>query len=384
MAVLLVYISKFMTSTFCAAIHHHINLTPNGYIEPCCVWTKDDSDQEFKFTQLEEYKNSAQLKKFKQDLDSGIKLPQCRLCWRQEEIGQSSQRMMYNKWLTRDDSKLTSVEFKLGNLCDLKCVMCNGENSSQISTEYKLHRQKFEKFDQIIMKPGYSNIFIKSQNTSDFNWPESEEFKSFTDLIKDDLKEIILTGGEPTIIPYVTRLLANLPNPENVRLTMITNANSTNTRLIEILKNFKHVNVTVSLEGVEDHNDMVRFNSDWNCVVENIHRYKELPNVSIKINHVLQAFSVTTLIPLIQWTRAQGLELRFTPLFSPLHLTLDSVPAERIQQFANELEEIDSPTAKIALEALKTHVFDPKLEMIRKQHIGLLDEIRKTKLSSLI
>jgi len=291
---------------------------------------------------------------------------------------------MYNKWLTRDASKLTSVEFKLGNLCDLKCVMCNGENSSQISTEYKLHRQKFEKFDQNIKKPGYSGMFIKAGNPSDFNWPESEEFKIFADLIGKDLKEIILTGGEPTIIPHVVRLLANLPNPEDVQLTMITNGNSMNTRLVEILKKFKHVNVTISLEGIEHHNDMVRFNSKWNDVVENINRYKKMPNTRVKINHVLQAFSVATLIPLIQWTQAQGLELRFTPLRSPLHLTLDSVPTERIQRFANELEKISSPAAKIALEATKTHVYKPSLETIRKQHMDLLDEIRKTKLSELI
>lgn len=369
-----------MSSTYCAAIHHHINLTPKGYIEPCCVWMKDDRDQEFKFTELEKYKTSDQLKDYKQALDSGVKLPHCRLCWKQESMGQESQRKMYNRWLTREDDKITSIEFKLGNLCDLKCVMCNGENSSQITTEYRMNQKKFDQLPVI----GPATAFIKPSPHSEFNWPESEEFKNFVDHIGNDLKEIILTGGEPTIIPYVVRLLDNITHPEKVRLTMITNANSVSSQLLEILKRFMHVNITISLEGIEEHNDQIRFNSDWDRVVENIQRYKEIPNVIIKINHVLQAFSVTTLIPLIEWTEKQGLELRFTPLFSPQHLALNSVPPERIKQFALELEKSSNPAARYALNELSNYVYNPKLEQARQAHVKLLDEVRKTTLSTLI
>lgn len=365
-----------MSSTYCAAIHHHINLTPKGYIEPCCVWMKDDRDQEFKFTELEKYKTSDQLKDYKQALDSGVKLPHCRLCWKQESIGQESQRKMYNNYLTREENKISSVEFKLGNLCDLKCVMCNGENSSQITTEYKMNQKKFDLLPIV--------DFIKPGSPAEFSWPESEEFKNFTDQIGNDLKEIILTGGEPTIIPYVVRLLANIAHPENVRLTMITNGNSMNTQLIEILKKFMHVNIIISLEGIEEHNDQIRFNSEWTRVAENIQRYKEIPSVIIKINHVLQAFSVSTLMPLIKWTEQQGLELRFTPLFSPRHLTLNSVPTERIQQFVEELKTSSCPAARYALKELESHAYDPKLAHARQAHVKLLDEIRKTNLSELI
>lgn len=367
-----------MSSTFCAAIHHHINLTPKGYIEPCCVWMKDDRDQEFKFTELEKYKTSDQLRDYRQALDSGVKLPHCRMCWKQEAMGQESQRMMYNKFLTREENKISSVQFKLGNLCDLKCVMCNGENSSQITTEYKINQKKFDLLPMPIVN------FIKPGLPVEFSWPESEEFKNFTDKISNDLKEIELTGGEPTIIPYVVRLLANIAHPENVRLTMITNCNSMNTRLVEILKNFMHVNITISLEGIEEHNDQIRFNSKWMQVAENLQRYKEIPNVTIKINHVFQAFSVTTLIPLIEWTEKQGVELRLTPLFNPGHLTLNSVPPERIKQFSLELEKISNPVAQHALNELSNYTYNSKLEQIRQSYVRLLDEIRKTTLSTLI
>lgn len=365
-----------MSSTFCAAIHHHINLTPKGYIEPCCVWYKDDLDQEFKFTELEKYKASDQLKGFKQALDSDVKLPHCRMCWKQEAMGQESQRMMYNRYLTREENKISSVEFKLGNLCDLKCVMCNGENSSQITTEYKMHKKKFDLLPK--------TYFIKPGSPTEFSWPESEEFKKFTDQIGNDLREIILTGGEPTIIPYVARLLSNISQPEHVRLTMITNGNSMNTKLVEILKKFKHVNVVISLDGVGEHNDQIRFNSQWDQVVENIQRYKELPNTNIKINHVLQAFSVVTLLPLIHWTEQQGLRLRFTPLFDPQHLTLNSVPATRINEFINELSTSSNPIALYVIKELANHSYDPELEQHRRAHLALLDEIRNTNLSKLI
>ena len=63
-----------------------------------------------------------------------------------------------------------------------------------------------------------------------------------------------------------------------------------------------------------------------------------LPNVYFNINHVLQCFSVVTLIPLLTWCEQHDLELNIGKLSSPEYLSLDAVDADTINKFTQDLK----------------------------------------------
>jgi hypothetical protein len=193
-------------------------------------------------------------------------------------------------------------------------------------------------------------------------------------------------------VPYVVEFLESIEHPENlVDLVLVTNANSYNKRMFDVLTRFKMVNVTISLEGVDQLNEMIRFNSSWKQINENIMRYKAMSNVFISINHVLQAFSVKTFVPLLHWCESMQLRLGLTVLDGPHYLRLNSVLPPVIEQFKLDLIEAKSTVV------LNQHIIDSILKLIndtyqfdvysltkRKKYTILLDDLRKTKLSSII
>lgn len=385
------------SKTFCAATWTHLDITSTGTLQPCCVWNYSGSEAEtesYYFTEFDQWLNSAKMKTIRKDLHNGQARKECNHCYKLDQSNITSQRVIYNAQFARyndysildtetwtaNPDELLSIDLKLGNLCDLKCVMCNGRNSSQIMTEYKLHKARFDEIEGTALRNADDN----------FKWPLSDEFKQFISRFKSNLKDIKMTGGEPTIIPYVIEFLESIEAPEEVTLNLVTNASSYNEKLFNVISKFKLVNIAISLEGIGEANELLRFNSEWAIIVENIARYNAMPNVCVTITHVIQAFSVATVIPLIKWCEEQGLRLALGVLNSPKNFRLDSVPLERIEQFIAELSQLENTITRNrnAVESIidiaKKCKYDPLLETSRKKYTILLDDLRKTKLSSII
>ena len=389
------------SKTFCVAPWRHLDISPTGHLQPCCVWSARD-DRQYHFTEFDEWINSDSMKAVRKNLQNGVAIPECRNCNILDNTGALSLRQLYiensvkfgvppvlnpmsvgkEHWTIKAED-LVVLDLQLGNLCDLKCAMCDGENSSQLLTEYKLHKEKFDNLDpEKTYRPNLS---------ADFSWPSSDEFKQFINRFKHNLKSIKFTGGEPTVVPYVAEFLENIEHPEDLEeVVIVTNANSYNKRMFDVLSRFKLVNITISIDGIGDDNEMIRFNSNWKQINENIMRYKAMPNVLIKINHVLQAFSVKTLIPVLQWCESMALPLALTVLDEPRKLRLNTVPIERITAFKAELVDIGARIVLNkhiidgAVKHLDTYKFDASGSKERKQYTILLDDLRKTKLSSII
>jgi hypothetical protein len=144
----------------------------------------------------------------------------------------------------------------------------------------------------------------------------------------------------------------------------------------------------VSLEGVGDHNQQIRYLSDWSQVERNMYDLANLPNVHFNVNHVLQCFSVETLIPLIQWCDNRRHRLQLVLLAEPPYLGINSVDPVRIDKFYQDLRDLKSLNNQHAidrtLEYLTQHKFDPVLQKQRKQYLAMIDHMRDTQLNTLI
>ena len=120
-------------NTFCVAPWNSIFINSDKKIAPCCKFRGRTYD----YKDMEEYYHSKELNKVRQDLLDGIKNPHCRICWDDEEKGGDSQRLISNRTSVKGTSvpfmdqikhpnldNVTSFDLTLGNLCNLKCVMC--------------------------------------------------------------------------------------------------------------------------------------------------------------------------------------------------------------------------------------------------------------------
>jgi MoaA/NifB/PqqE/SkfB family radical SAM enzyme len=375
------------SKSFCIAPWVHTCVRSDGYLTPCCVWR---GPGEFKYSNFDQWVNSDKMKNVRQSLHSGEKISECSYCWGAEKIGQKSLRQIYNSefskyfdfkkinpdWIA--DDTIVTLDFKLGNVCNLKCVMCDGKSSSQLMSEYKGNKEQFNLL----------SFFKKPSTEIDFKWPLTESFKTFLDQFKNQARWVKFTGGEPTLIPYVIDLLDELSNPELITVSLTTNATSINTKLLSSLSKFNTVWISASIEGIKEHNDQIRYLSTWSEVEQNILLLKNLKNVYFNINYVLQCFSVKTLIPVLRWCEQHSLTLENQMLSTPDYLKIDSVDPDIVEDFQQELQQLNLQTNQMVvdqiLEHLKDYKFNPELKKQRLQYLSTLDNIRGTQLTELI
>lgn len=375
------------TKTFCIAPWTHTCVTPVGKLTPCCLW---QGPSDYLFTEYDSWINSQELKDTRQALHNGDKISSCSQCWNNEDVGKKSLRQIYNKEFSKYfqfsslndqwtvDNGVSTFDFKLGNLCNLKCVMCDGNLSSQLMSEYKTYTDKFTNLD-----------FFKTPSiNTDFSWPETTEFKEFLNKFKDQIRWIKFTGGEPTINPYIIKLLKEIPNPNLVTVSLTTNGTKINKELLEILSKFNKLWISVSVDGVEDSNDQIRYLSSWHKVSTTAITLSKLPNVYFNINYIFQCFSVTTLIPLLKWCDIYNLKIEMIVLYNPNYLTINSIEPTIITKFKNQLTQLTSATNQHIIEQavnlLNLHSYDPNLETQRINYLSTLDEIRGSNTRNLI
>ena len=83
------------------------------------------------------------MEKLRQQFKNGERPLSCESCWQEESVGKTSKRMnsLYKmkhslqKWTPNSEPTLKFIDFKLGNVCNLKCRICGSWSSSKWAQE---------------------------------------------------------------------------------------------------------------------------------------------------------------------------------------------------------------------------------------------------------
>lgn len=238
--------------TKCTFPYKQIRIDPSGIYTPCCQFfpQNDDPSSLRTVTSLTEYINSDQLKKIKSDLDSGIKIPECNFCWRQEKDGftsmrQSAMKRHNNQFPDVDyrDTGITEFFVEFGNMCNTACRICNGARSSLIA---KHQREYIKKNPDTSLK----SIFVDNETINKNKFWYSTVGEEVLEFV-ENLDYIQVSGGEPFINVYFDKFIDTLINsgktlPE-IRIT--TNGSFSKTQL-DKLKHFKKVDIFFSTDSL--------------------------------------------------------------------------------------------------------------------------------------
>ena len=267
------------------------------------------------------------------DMMKGIRHPECNSCWKQEDLGAISMRtsMMNEILFSRqfkhklldefgtDDldeiaDKVTpessivkfnnpkKVEFILGNQCDLHCVYCSRDSSSQWTlTDFR---------NKVITREQYKLATTTTQ-TDDINdavwkWVDSD--------VKHTVQYISILGGEPLIMPEfyntVTRLLEIFKNTENKpRLTILTNLNTPEkyfNKFLDYLPELSQcfdVIVSVSIESIYSKAEYIRSNLTWSIFEGNLDTLLAIGDNLCKVQLLpsINALSLSGTAELLEW-----------------------------------------------------------------------------------
>ena len=260
-----------MSTTFCKYLTNQYRFV-YGDLQPCCWYTKTQ-DLNASPQEIEAYK---------QELYS-IKdwVPECNFCKHREDQGMYSPRQQVNNTFEEAEAgDGISLEFQIDRDCNGGCLICGSWNSTT--------------WDQYTKNTTKKVFEIKANTDNVERWLE----QIYSTVTLDKVKRITFLGGEPLRSDTHLRLLKEIEKVRDlseIQVCYITNGSvKPNEELIGFWKRFKHINFNLSIDGVGEHFNYLRWPLQWHQVENNLRYLVDLkiPSFSFTGSYTLTPFSI--------------------------------------------------------------------------------------------
>jgi sulfatase maturation enzyme AslB (radical SAM superfamily) len=368
-----------MSDWYCALPFKHAYIDSPG-ISACCQTPRFD-------TTMQNWLDHPELIKLQKTLLEGKQPDVCKGCVKQEErTGRSlrtdSNRDYDNKIFTSTD--IDFIDFRSQNICNFKCRSCNPISSHGIAHEVNSYPELKNFF------PVVPSGKIASVSDTNIDWIMAN---------LGSLKRIMLTGGEPTVIPGVRDLIKKIKNEyKDVMILITSNASFQDDFWFEITSELINLHWTVSIDAVGTSAEIVRHGSDWSVIERNVSWLAQHSN-SLNINSVVSNLTVFGLKPLLEFGRRMqylsisplgrhgdiGCRHQFHVSQRPYWLNASNWPEDFKNRLLPYLEsclalDLDSEQHNMVLnliKQIKESTFDPLLWKNTQSYNLSLDRIRQ-------
>ena len=253
----------------------------------------------------------------------GEEVSDCVNCYALEKEGKLSLRNHYNSVFkdTEIAETPTALDLDLSNLCNLQCIMCGPDRSSQWSKEL-----------------GNKEILRTSKK-------ELDEICSMSNKVE----HINIQGGEPSLMPefeYYFQYLKENKLINNIDLDCISNLTNINNKFYELLEDFKSVNLNVSIDSFDKANDYIRYPSHFYKIEENLLKLIE-KDIQVNLQITLQVLSMFNFADFLEWinhvqTKFQeknkilGLNLSYVSY--PDYLSVQNAPRKLKEKIVKDIQ----------------------------------------------
>ena len=377
-----------MSNTFCILPWMHLATTATGNLRVCCnstpgdnlILKPDGTPYKLYRDNMQQAWNSETYATIRKQLLNNERPDMCTRCFREEDAGIRSARQAWNEKWTEDKPytldapfEIKYVDLRLGNLCNLKCRMCNPYSSNMWVKEWA-------SVDTALSESEYKRL-------SRMDWPEQE--KTWENLfdIAHTVEEIYLTGGEPTVIKEQQRLLDYLIDEGiagNIRLKYNTNLVKMPEWLFDRWLHFKRIQLNCSIDAVGELDHYIRHPSRWQTVLENFERIQTLDNANIEIHCTVQMYNILRMSEFIEWANPYGHKIYFNILNHPEHLNIRVLPNKLKRQAHEQLTPyVDLPKVQDIIDYMWHEDWSEKLPAFYK-YTHTLDASRSENLYSLV
>jgi len=283
-----------MSKTFCNYPWRHLYVHTTGHQKICCMSedniTKADGYRQYnmKEDQMLDSWNSEYMKNIRLKMIAGEEIVNCKKCVTAETQGLQSMRTTNNKeYYIGSTNKDGSIEYypkhmelHFGNTCNLHCKMCSQQFSHVIGKELlKMGEQDPEFLQWVKKESGVLNNWTGELDIS-YDWYKNDRIKkSIFEHVSNNVEQLVVIGGEPTIIKEFYELLEYCYKENTLKdktLTITTNMTNTNKNLSTWLGSVKSFMLHASIDGLGERNKYIRFPCDWTSVLSSIEFYKKI------------------------------------------------------------------------------------------------------------
>ena len=304
-----------MSKTFCVMPFCHVNIKQEGKVSAC--WRYPDKIGDYTAQTVQEIWNGKEIKELRRQLLNNERPAGCRSCWDMEDSGVRSTRLQtaidYQNIMniekaiqtTTDDfsmplTGLKSIELRFDNICNLMCRHCSPDYSSKWEVTVKKNTRLRNKMIQF-------GTFRKSDTHVNLNQTIIDEIGH---TISPNLVELMLAGGEPlyherhydfikSMIPYASKIKLSY----NSNLTTLDYKGNS---ILDLWKQFKKVDLRVSIDGDPNCYHYVRAHSGLSTIEENIKLAQREPNIRISATCTTSLLNITRIVSIIEYFLSLG------------------------------------------------------------------------------
>jgi len=210
---------------------------------------------------------------------------------------------------------------------------------------------------------------VNTDNQSRLNskppWYEDERFL-FEEFLSrpEEISDLHIIGGEPLVLRQFTLIIQHLRSkgtPQSTNIAFTTNGTRFDPFLIEAISEFRSVSVSVSFDGLGDYFEYIRYPGKWNDFIENLDRYRGIPNIFLSAIPTFHIYNALNFSDLLRFCDDKNLWAIFNPLRYPSFLAPSVLPPK---------------TRQVAIERLREYAETARMDNNRRLAEMLIGELK--------
>ena len=242
-------------SNFCSLAFIGMCVEAGGRFKPCCKYKKWNDTFNINEVGLQKAIEDKQFSQIRKDMLNNVKHEGCQRCWEDESVGVTSLRQSSNKLFSHhveiEKPKVKFIDFGFGNSCNAACIMCESSSSHMWSEEDKILSEEHKEFER-------------------FYFPKIKDSITFTKSDYEDIVHIRHAQNEVLASPEFKKFLIKLDENSDVHeKTILISTNGSiwpQEEVLNILKKFKNCKIQISIDGLGEHNEYIRYPLKWDKV----------------------------------------------------------------------------------------------------------------------
>lgn len=319
------YLTK---KNFCTLPWIGVYIQPDGSVRNCAI-TKEEIGN-INQDSLDNILRGPVNQNIKKDMLSDVFHSRCSQCHSLEkgqknDFNQVSNRVWYLKTLKNSDLsifdspenyQLRQLDLRWSNTCNFACVYCGPDLSSAWEKELNQPQNINEQALQKSLEYIYNNL--------------------------QTIEHIYLAGGEPLLIKENINLLSRIKeiNPD-VEIRINTNLSVVDGPIYKLLKTFKNVHWTVSVDNIEKDFEYVRYGGTWSKFVKNLQQLnKDFSKINFNLVwFVLNGSSILDCIDFLMEMEFHENTIIVNPLENPTYWHINNLPELILDQIRNKIKD---------------------------------------------
>ena len=313
-----------MASLHCINLEQGLRINTNGECTSCCLQTvnyKNENNETLNIRKntFDEIINSSSAKQIRENLKQGKRDINCRQCWSLEDAGLQSKRLLDNHHRA---GKGLLLDLCMGTTCNIKCRTCGPESSAQWNKEYWDINKSYNEISTYKDYKGFLKTFNDAFDEDSLVWQELENNKK-------DIRWIDMYGGEPMMMKKQWKFLEQLIEDDlakNISLHYNTNGTIWDDEKYNILKEFKHISIDFSIDGIKDRYEFMRHPAVWEEVIQNMETIKNIKDFKCQIAHTVSTLNVWYINEIYMWFK--GWDIYLNMVHGPPKYNISNIPED--------------------------------------------------------